>query len=67
MSAASAWYAVWICEKVSLSRRFRLTAAWNKPYGRDTHSVDDRSHTPPSARIIHKTNQLVETPNLEKP
>ena len=31
MSAASAWYAVWIWEKVTLSPRFRLTAAWNKP------------------------------------
>ena len=31
MSAASAWYAVWIWEKVSLFPRFRVTAAWNKP------------------------------------
>ena len=32
MSAASAWYAVWIWEKVSLFPRFRLTAAWTKSY-----------------------------------
>lgn len=46
---------------------FCYTSQHTDIYGRDTHSVDDRSHTPPSARIIHKTNQLVETPNLEKP
>ena len=37
MSAASAWNAVWIWEKVSLSPRFRVTAAWHhSPFGSAT-------------------------------